>query len=521
MVGDLITSTPEAVFAGGLFLAYTVILLLIGYEGYRKTDALSDYAIGSGQLKAWWIGLSFGATYSSANMFIGVPGFAYASGTPGLWWIAVFTGLPFIGIALIAKRFYQFGDLGANRDVTLPDWLGRRFNSPFLRVASGLITLLLAFYVAGQIIGAGTMLERVFGVSYTIGIVVSVALVAVYVAGGGMRSTILTDLLQSVLMIGIAVVVFASGIWMFGGLDFLPTVIDQMAAHGGNTGMFDSEVNGILFGGPIPVLSIGWLGLMFILLPHLMNRVLAVQNEAHLKQFVLSSGVGLFFMSAFMQWSGLYAYALNPNLEFADAAVPYYIGEAFPSVVAIIITVGLVSAILTTTDSLLQGVASIIGNDVYKHGIEKYLLNNVTSSDINSGDVPDGVESRSIWAARVGAALVALGGLIIAFTRPPSLTIITQLGITGLLSGVTAPLIAGYTWRGCSKRAAEAAFVVGFGSYLILFLGGIIDSFFVVFPVSTILSGATLVLVGLLLDEDTYSIGRWERVYGKESETAD
>lgn len=521
MAGDLISSTPEVVFAAGLFLVYTVILLLIGYEGYRKTDALVDYAIGGGKLKAWWIGLSFGATYASANMFIGVPGFAYSSGTPGLWWIAVFTGLPFIGIALIAKRFYQFGDLGANRDVTLPDWLGRRFNSPFLRVASGLITLLLAFYVAGQIIGAGTMFERVFGVPYTIGIVMSVAIVAVYVAGGGMRSTILTDLLQSVIMIGIAIIVFASGIWMFGGLDFLPTVVDQVAAQGGNTGMFNSEVNGILFGGPIPVLSIGWLGLMFILLPHLMNRVLTVQSEADLKQFVLSSGVGLFFMSAFMQWSGLYAYALNSNLEFADAAVPFYIGRAFPSVVAIIISVGLVSAILTTTDSLLQGVGSVIGNDVYKHGIEKYVLNNVTANELASGNVPDDVESRSIWAARVGAMLVALGGLLIAFTRPPSLTIITQLGITGLLSGVTAPLIAGYAWQGCNKRAAEAAFVIGFGSYLVLFLGGVINSFFIVFPISTILSGATLVVVSLAIDDDTYSIDRWERVYEEEIKGAD
>lgn len=40
---------------------------------------------------------------------------------------------------------------------------------------------------------------------------------------------------------------------------------------------------------------------MFILLPHLLNRVLTVQSEDELKEFVLASGVGLFFMSAFMQ----------------------------------------------------------------------------------------------------------------------------------------------------------------------------------------------------------------------------
>lgn len=517
MVEEFLQSPLEFAFATVLFVGYSLILLALGYEGYRKTAVLEDYAIGTGRLRAWWIGLSFGATYASANMFIGVPGFAYASGTPGLWWIAVFTGLPFIGIALVAKRFYTFGDLGANRDLTLSDWLGRRFNSPFLRVASGLITLLLAFYVAGQVIGAGTLLERLFGMPYTVGILLSIAIAAVYVAGGGMRSTILTDLLQSAIMIIIAVVVFFSGVWMFGGLDFLPTAIDQIATQNpSKVGVFDTEVNPILFGGPIPVLSVAWLGLTFILLPHLMNRVLAVERKEDLGEFVIASGVGLFFMSAFMQWTGLYALALEPGLEFADAAVPVYVDMAFPTPIAIIITVGLVSAIITTMDSLLQGIASVIANDVYKHGVEVYLLGNVTESVLERGDEPEYIERRSLWAARVGVVVAALAAIAIAFTRPPSLTIITQLGITGLLSGVTAPLIAGYTWKRCTKRGAEAGFVVGFGAYLVLFLGGVIQSFFVVFPIATFLSAFAVIAVTLLQGEDAYATGRWEAVFGTE-----
>jgi len=513
MASGILSSSTDLAFAGILFAVYTGILIFIGYDGYNKTSILKEYAIGSGRLKPWWIGLSFSVTYASANMFIGVPGFAYSSGTPALWWIAVFTGLPFIGLAIVAKRFYDFGDIEDSRDVTLPDWLARRFNSPFLRIASGLITVLLTFYVAGQVIGAGTLLERVFGVPFVPGIIVSVAIAALYVASGGMRSTILTDLLQSIIMIIIALVVFISGFWMFGGIDFLPTVINEVASQGGNVGMFDTETNPILFGGHIPVLSVAWLGMTFILLPHLLNRVLVVQSKKELKQFVMAAGIGLFFTSAFMQWAGLYAYAINPGLEFADAAVPTYINAAFPNVVAIIITVGLVSAILTTTDSLLQGVGAVVGNDIYRYGVEGYLLDNISVERLREGDVPEKIERRSIWAARVGVVIVAIGGLLIAFTRPPSLTIVTQLGITGLLSGVTAPLIAGYFWSGCSKRGAETAFVVGFGSYLVLFLGGIINSFFVVFPISTLFSGISLVIVSKLKKSDSYSEDRWKKVY--------
>lgn len=337
-----------------------------------------------------------------------------------------------------------------------------------------------------------------------------------------MRSTILTDLVQSIVMIVIAIVVFVSGIWMFGGIDFIPTAIQMIAEQNPSlAGPFDQQNNAVLFGGPIPVLSLGWLAITFILLPHLMNRVLAVQRKEDLREFVLASGVGLFFMSAFMQWVGLYALALNPGLEFADAAVPYYVNVAFPSIISIIIVVALISAILTTTDSLLQGIGSIIGNDIYKYSIEGYLLDNVSIQNIEKGDIPLKIEQRSVWASRVGVVVVTVIGFLIASGRPSSLTIITQLGITGLLSGVTAPLIAGYAWRTCTKRAAEIAFVIGFGSYLILFVGGIIESYFIVFPIATFLSGLGLIVVTGLQGEDKYTADRWDEVFEQSQSSSD
>lgn len=121
----------------------------------------------------------------------------------------------------------------------------------------------------------------------------------------------------------------------------------------------------------------------------------------------------------------MYALALQPGLEFPDAAVPVYVSLAFPNVIGIIITVSLISAILTTTDSILQGVGSVIGNDVYKYSIEGYLLDNVSIEQLEEGETPTKIERRSVWASRIEVFLVALVGLLIAYTRPPSLTIIT------------------------------------------------------------------------------------------------
>ncbi|MFB6143758.1 MAG: hypothetical protein ABEJ98_00465, partial [Candidatus Nanohaloarchaea archaeon] len=74
----------------------------------------TGYISGDSRIKGWIVGVSFGATYASANMFMGVPGMAYEFGTPVLWWTALGFGLPFLALVLFSRRFYRMADGKAN-----------------------------------------------------------------------------------------------------------------------------------------------------------------------------------------------------------------------------------------------------------------------------------------------------------------------------------------------------------------------------------------------------------------------
>lgn len=496
--GGLDISTGLLGFAVLVFLGYVGVLIWLGYDGWQSTDSLREFVVSDGQISGLVIGLSFGATYASANMFMGVPGMAYTHGTPALWWSTIGFGLPFIGIALFAKRFWLMSKLGVG-DMTLPEWMAKRYDSPYIRAGAGILSMFLVFYIAGQFVGAATLFGQVFGLNYLTGLLLAAAIVTFYVAIGGMKTTIMTDFFQSVLMMVFAIVAFASIFYTVDG--GLVGVISGLAEQGKAT-TFNSNTSNFIFDSPLGVAIMTWFLLAFILMPHLMNRVLAVGDKAELKKFIFGSGLSLFVMSVFMIWTGLAGRVLFPNLENADAVVPMYLMEALPPIVAVFIIVGILSAIMTTADSLLHSMVTVVQQDLYK---ETYLgqFKNYSSAELENSDT---VNKRATWVGRIASVFIAAGAIYVGIERPPSLFMLTQIGIAGFLSGATIPVIFGYFWKGTTKRGAETAFTVGFLTYSVLFFdipttGIAPQNQFLAFTIATILSVIGCVVVSAITDD--------------------
>lgn len=450
-------------FALLVFTAYVAVLLGLAYDGWRSNTSLRDYVLGSKKLNGFVVGLSFGATYASANMFMGVPGMAYSFGTPALWWSTIGFGLPFLGIALFAKRFWLLSRLGVG-DMTLPEWMAARYRSPYIRFGSSVLSMFLVFYIAGQFVGAATMFEEVFGTHYLVGLVAAAVIVTFYVAIGGMQTSIMTDFFQAVLMLVFAVVTFASIFFVIDGgiTGLVATLAAESGTPGGATWFHPDQ---FIFSGPFGVGVMSWFLLAFILMPHLMNRVLVLDDRRELKNFVFGAGISLFGMSVFMIWAGLAGRAMfgagqiNP-----DSVVPLYLMEALPAWLAILIIVGILSAILTTADSLLHAMTTVIQQDAYK----ETWLRKIRGKD---DDVLSSarIDRRATRIGQLASIMISLAAIYIGIERPASLFMLTQVGIAGFLSGATIPVILGYYWSGTTKRGAEAAFTVGTAVYILLF----------------------------------------------------
>jgi Na+/proline symporter len=205
---------------------------------------------------------------------------------------------------------------------------------------------------------------------------------------------------------------------------------------------------------PWALISIVWLLFIFPANPHLMSIVLALREPAEFTKFLLSAGACLLVFSL-APLTGLYARGMGLELEKADAAFPQFLLHVFPETVAFLLILAVLSAGLTTVSSLLVSLSGAFAHDL------RTLVMGSRDAGIS--------ENRRLRLGRVGILLVAIVACAIALTRPPSLTILVWVGINGILSGVTGPLLGGIFLREPSRRAAVTSFLTGIATYLVCY----------------------------------------------------
>lgn len=476
------------VFTWILLILFIGVMLLIGKLGSKSASTMAGFAIAKGSVKPWWLGICFGATYASANLFIGVPGWAYSYGECVLWWTWGCFGLSWLGIIFLARKFWKFGQ-EAGGAISLADWLGIRYNSQALRLGVAVMGLFSIYYILGQNVGIATLFESMLGVPYAWGLALATVIIIIYIGVGGAFADIVTDTIQGILMMIFGTIVFLSLMWTIGGgLGFL--------------GKLHSELNAIS-----PVLTaplnpespnfsdvFGLVGIMllllgFVLLPALINKVLALESEKDLREFLWSSGICLFIMSNTMVFAGLAGRVILPPLEFADSVVPQYIAVAFPPIVAGLIVVTVLSAVLSTTDGLYVAISTMLASDIYGKILAPIMHKN-TPKEV--------IERRTVVLSKALIPVIGVVAFILALNRPASLTLLTQIGNSGIISGVAAAIVLGYFWRRANRTGAIASFICGTGGYIFLLLSGIQPNVFKALVIASALGFTAMIIVSLM-----------------------
>ncbi|MBC7348210.1 MAG: sodium:solute symporter family protein, partial [Clostridia bacterium] len=162
-------------------LAYIAALLYMGRYAARQTKTSADYMVAGRQMNAFLMAMAYGATFISTSAIVGFGGQAAANGMSLLW-------LSFANIVLgILFAFIVLGTrtraLGQALDVrTLPDLLGRRYNSNFIQSYAGaVIAIMMPIYAAAVLIGGARFLEGALAIPYWLAYVITAAIVGWYV----------------------------------------------------------------------------------------------------------------------------------------------------------------------------------------------------------------------------------------------------------------------------------------------------------------------------------------------------
>jgi SSS family transporter len=445
-----------------IFLVFYIgAMLAIGVYAQSKIAHADDFATARGSYGPIFLALAFAASTASGATFLGSPALSYEYGLAANWGnflypIGVYFGI-LISMRLIATSGNKFG----NRSI--PEYLGDRYQSEGIRVIVSLLSLVLFFYLAGQLVSGLVMFEIMLGLSQGVALIITTVVLLFYVVLGGAHADILTDGVQGAMMLVLAVVVItltAIGFGIDGGFSGM---LDNLTAQ--DPALTEPLNPGTpLYHSPWSIIAIIFAHIPLGLLPHLGNKLWALKDTGGQRQFVwlaflfgITLGMlglaGLLARAHFGE--ALYLEGSNPN-----EALPMLFIELFPTWLAALIGIGILSAIMSTADGLVVSSSQIIANDIYRRTLAPRM-----HPDID----PEELDRRVLLISRLASGGVLLICMGMAWMLiDVNIAMIVWLGVGGMMAAFAGPLIVGALWKGVTRHGAYAGLLVGFVTFAIL-----------------------------------------------------
>ena len=438
-----------------IFIASILVVLAIGLWAGRRENTAKDFYL-AGKTVPWWgvAGSIFG-TNVSAEHLVGMLGIGYSIGFAQ----AHFEFLAIGGLLMLAFIFLPlYRGMGL---YTLSDYLSRRFDgrSGTLYSSFNILTIVIVRMALGFYIGARALSYLLDGtplaLSYEAGIAIFALVTATYTIIGGLKAVIWTDVMQSCLLLaaGTFVAVLVFGQPEIGGLGGL---IAQDAALPAADQKFHLYLpsdhpqlpwTGV-FSGLMIIHIFYWSTNQFIA-----QRALAAKSEYHARMGILAAGFLKLLIPFVSIATGVAAGLLFESrmaageleaLPLPDDAFPLLVQMIVPAGYGLVglITAGLIGAILSSIDSMMNSGATLLTFDFYRRFVN-----------------PGASQRRLIQVGRVTILVfVAIAACIAAmiYTEDASdnffLKVPAQMG--HVVPGIAVAFLCGVFWRRASASGA-------------------------------------------------------------------
>jgi cation/acetate symporter len=305
-----------------MFLLFVGATLFITKWAASRTKSAADFYTAGGGITGFQNGMAIAGDYMSAASFLGISGLVFASGYDGLIYSMGFlVGWPIV-LFLIAERLRNLGKF------TFADVASYRLEQTPIRILSAVGTLtVVAFYLIAQMVGAGKLIELLFGLPYGIAVMLVGILMIFYVTFGGMLATTWVQIIKACLLLGGATFMAFMVLYRFG---FSPEALFKAATEVHPNGVAIMKPGGLVHD-PISTISLG-LALMFGTagLPHILMRFFTVADAkaARKSVFYATGFIGYFYILTFIIGFGAITLVMsNPDffttVTAADGTVSY------------------------------------------------------------------------------------------------------------------------------------------------------------------------------------------------------
>ena len=423
---------------------YIVIACAVAYLSRRgESTDMADYFVGGRKLGGVISALSYSATTYSAFMMVGLAGLTYKGGVGALGFEIVY----FAGVSLVAIFGPRFWLVGKKFGFVTPsEMLGTRYDSRSLAMVVAVAScLFLVPYSAVQLAGIGYLLSGMSdgAISFPVGLIIATLLAIVLSYVAGIRSVMWTDSLQALLMISASVLVTVVVIDKLGGF---VAMFDKIAAA--KPEMLQVPGPGLFSFKTMLGLTIPWF-FFSISNPQVSQRLFMPKSLSALRRMlILFLCFGLIYTIVAVLW-GFSAFEAFPDLPNADMASAALLGADFlPPVLAIVVMIGILAAAISTIDSILLTLSSMLARDVYGS----------FSSETN--------DAAQLKIGRFVIPVISLVALAFASLKLSLISILSVAASSGLVVMVPA-IIGAFFWKRGTAAGALSS-IIGGGLFVIV-----------------------------------------------------
>ena len=362
----------------GMFIAFVLMTLVITYRAAARTRSAADFYAAGGGITGFQNGLAIAGDYMSAASFLGISGLVFSSGFDGLIYsVGWLVGWPIV-LFLIAERLRNLGKF------TFADVASFRLDQTWIRILSAIGTFtVVAFYLIAQMVGAGKLIQLLFGLQYLWAVIIVGTLMIIYVAFGGMKATTWVQIIKAFLLLFGATLMAFLVLWRY---NFSPAEL-----FGAATKVHPKGISimgpGNLVSDPVSAISLG-LALMFGTagLPHILMRFFTVADaQAARKSVFYATGfIGYFYILTFIIGFGAITFLMSDPNYFKDGTVAVANLKGGTNMAAVQLAnatggaylLGFISAvafatILAVVAGLTLAAASAVSHDLYASVIAK------------------------------------------------------------------------------------------------------------------------------------------------------
>lgn len=349
-----------------VLIGYLIALMLIGWWCSKKETSSETFFLGDRKIPWWAAGLSLFSTLLSAITYLAIPARAYATD-----WTLLPVNLCVVLIApLIAFKYLPV--LRRKNFTTVYEFLADQFDSSIQKFGSASFILFQLGRMGIVLLLPALALSAVTGINVYLGIALMGIMATIYTVMGGIEAVIWTDVLQTGVLLGGAVVAL---VMICNALD---GGFGELVRIGSEAGKFHwLNLNTSLINDSIAVVLLGGL-FSNALVPYssdqaVVQRYLTTTSEATARRSLWLGAImvvpaTLLFL---LVGSGLFVFFQeHPNalipLDKADQIFPWYIASQMPAGIAGLVIAGVFAAAMSSLDSSMHSIATSVVTDWLK-----------------------------------------------------------------------------------------------------------------------------------------------------------